>query len=213
MLPVSERSDAELLEAWRAGSAGAGNALFERHFEIVRRFFATKVSDTVAEDLIQETFVACMSARERIQESSSFRGYLLGIARYVLIAHYKRARKQRGEADDGEPSALRDGGASPSAYAADREEQRALLAALRSLPLDQQIALELHYWEELGTEEIASVVGIPQGTVKSRLRLAREALKRHLEAHEPPDVAERTVTNLDAWARGLREVVTRRPPE
>lgn len=204
---VDDAADAKLLEAWRAGDADAGSELFERHFGMVRRFFSTKVSGAIAEDLIQGTFVACVSAGERVDRAGSFRGYLLGIARNLLIGHYKLTRQRRGDATNDELSALRDGGASPSANLAAREEHRALLAALRSLTLDHQIVLELHYWEELSTAEISEALSIPLGTVKSRLRLAREAVKARLEETTSPEIAERTVTNLDAWARSLRDVV------
>jgi len=205
---VPDRSDDELLGAWRRGDERAGNELFERYFDLLERFFATKVSDG-AEDLIQATFAACVAGRERIQDDRYFRAYLLGIARHELIAYYKQARRRRGEPDDGELSAVRDGGPSPTARAADRDEERALLAGLRSLPIDQQIVLELHYWEDLTTEEVARVLAIPRGTVKSRLRLAREALKAELRADPSPEVGERTVTNLDAWARSLRDSLRR----
>jgi RNA polymerase sigma-70 factor (ECF subfamily) len=206
---VADRADKDLLAAWRSGDQRAGNELFERYFDLLERFFATKVSEG-AEDLIQGTFAACVAGRERIHHDQYFRAYLLGIARHELIAYYKQARRRRGEPDDGELSALRDGGASPTARAAARDEERALLGALRSLSLDQQIVLELHYWEDLSTEEVARVLSIPRGTVKSRLRLAREALKARLRADPSPDVGERTVTNLDAWARSLRDSLSRR---
>ena len=63
-----------------------------------------------------------------------------------------------------------------SAEAAQHEEQRLLLEALRRIPLDLQIAIELHYWEGMSGPDLAQVLDIPEGTVRSRLRRAREPL-------------------------------------
>ena len=83
---------------------------------------------------------------------------------------------------------------------------RLLLAALRHLPLELQLILELHYWEDLSTSEMAEVVGIPQGTVKSRLRRAREQLTAQIAAHDAdPTLIQTTLQNLEGWARELRE--------
>jgi RNA polymerase sigma-70 factor (ECF subfamily) len=200
--------DEELLERWRAGDDRAGGELFDRHYDLVERFFATKVSYG-AEDLIQATFEACVKGRDRIREGARFRAYLLAIARHQLIAHYREQRARRGSDEGEELSAVRDGGMSPSMQAVQREEQIALLAALRGLPIDQQLVLELHYWEEMSTEDIADVLEIPQGTVKSRLRLAREALEQRLARDAPADVSERTISSLESWARSLRDLTER----
>jgi RNA polymerase sigma factor (sigma-70 family) len=71
---------------------------------------------------------------------------------------------------------------SPSRIVALRQEQHAVLAALHELPLDLQIALELYYWEELTVGEVAQVLEVPEGTVKSRLHRARQLLRERLDA-------------------------------
>jgi RNA polymerase sigma-70 factor (ECF subfamily) len=80
-----------------------------------------------------------------------------------------------------------------------------LLLALRRIPLELQIVLELHYWEGLSTRELADAMEIPQGTVKSRLRRAREALERELAvvAESQEDVRS-TIDGLDHWVAGIR---------
>jgi RNA polymerase sigma-70 factor (ECF subfamily) len=100
------------------------------------------------------------------------------------------------------------GGSSPSGVVARREEERILLQALRRLPLDQQITLELYYWEELPVADIAEVLDVAVGTVKSRLGRAREALRECIAQLEASDDArERTLSNLDDWAGGLRDAL------
>ena len=81
-----------------------------------------------------------------------------------------------------------------------------MLEALRRIPIDLQLVLELSYWEELSSAEIADVVGVPVGTVKSRVRRAREQLDAQLKVLAETDaVLQSTMVNLDGWARSLRE--------
>ncbi len=185
--------DAELLEAWRTGDRTAGRELFSRHAGSVTRFFRNKIDGDV-DDLVQRTFLACVEAKDRVRDGSSFRAYVLRIARNELFNHYAARHRQASRVDPLTTSIL-DLGASPSVMVAAGERDRALLAGLRRLPLDLQTALELHYWEELSTGELADVLGIPQGTVKTRLFRARELLRdilrdtgaRDPDDSEPPD--------------------------
>ena len=99
-------------------------------------------------------------------------------------------------------------GPSPSTLAAAREEHRLLLAALRRLPISMQVALELFYWEGMGVAEIGEVLGIPVGTVKSRLQRARsrlEAIVAELAASEP--LRRSTLGGFERWTRELRDHV------
>ena len=201
-----DEPDAELLQRWHGGDEAAGSALVSRHFPAVYRFFRRKGDDR-AEDLTQRTFVACQKSLARLDEAESFRAFLLGIARNVFLADVRAEgrRLQRHERAAREPVRSQ---TSPSGYAAAREEQRLLLAAVRTLPIEQQLVLELHYWETLTTAEMASVLEIPQGTVKWRLTKARAALKEALEGLEADDaLREATVTNLDSWAQSLRAML------
>ncbi len=95
-----------------------------------------------------------------------------------------------------------------------REEQKLLLSALRALPLDLQITVELHYWEHLTTAEVGQVLEVPPGTVKWRLSRARELLKAKIqELASSRALSESTVGNLEHWARSLQEVLDRDAPE
>lgn len=194
-------SDSTLLERWRGGDGEAGNRLFDRHFAGVFRFFQNKVGDA-AEDLVQRTFLACVEGREQLRGESTFRTYLFGIARYQLYGHF-RARRRSPELDVG-ASRLEDLGPSPSGLLGHRRDERLLLEALRTVPLDLQITLELFYWEQLTGPELAEVLGIPEGTVRSRLRRAREAVRERLrELEKEANGLSSTLEDLDAWAESL----------
>jgi RNA polymerase sigma-70 factor (ECF subfamily) len=178
---AAEVKDAELLAQWRAGSRTAGSELIERHFARVHRFFQNKVGREL-EDLIQQTFLACIEAEPRFEQRSSFVTFLLAIARYQLFSHYSRRHR---EVCDFERSSLRDFGTTPSGAVAKHEEQRMLAVALQSLPLQSQVLLELVYWEELSAAEVAEVLDIPVNTVYSRLGRARGALREQLQQLAP----------------------------
>lgn len=197
------RSDAALLEAWQAGDQEAGAELFGRHFEAVARFFRNK-ADGAIDDLVQKTFLGCVEGRERVRGDAGFRGYLFGVARNVLRKHW-RVRATHGPSDELDEASLVELGASPSsAYARDRS-QLTLLNALRRIPLDAQVILELCYWEQLTATEIAAVLEIPVGTAKTRIRRARALLAKELMALEARKVPLRTIWIwLQTWARGVR---------
>jgi RNA polymerase sigma factor (sigma-70 family) len=200
---VTDRGDHELLDAWRAGDQAAGSALFERHFDALYRFFRNKTAGPV-EDLVQETFLACVRRKDAVRD---FRTYVFTVARHELYAHWRAHGARAADTDIGEIS-LADLATSPSGVVARRAEHQLLLRALRAIPLDLQIALELTYWEGMDGPELALVLGIPEGTVRSRLRRAREALEAKLAALAvDPGVLHSTTTDLDKWARSLADVV------
>ena len=90
------------------------------------------------------------------------------------------------------------------------EVQRLVLEALRGLPLDHQIALELFYWEGMSVGELATVLGVPPGTVKSRLSRARENLREEIRALPMPEVQRAdTLRRLDAFAKELGDALRR----
>lgn len=189
--------DAELLTRWRDGDQRAGSELFERHFESLFRFFCSK-ADAAAEDLTQETLMVCVANADRIEHAGAFRAYMFGTARNVLLRHY--GRKQQRATEDLGASSVAELAPGPSSIVVRREEERILLEALRRLPLDYQIAVELHHFEHLSGPEIASVLGIPEGTVRSRIRRARLQLEQKIrELTDSPVLLESTLTRLDDW--------------
>jgi RNA polymerase sigma factor (sigma-70 family) len=195
-------TDFELLDAWRAGDRDAGNQLFERYFDPICRFFANKVHHQI-DDLIQKTFLGCVEGRDRFQKQASFRTYLFAVANNVLRAHFRQKRPDA-EFDPSESSA-EDFTPSPSTIFALQQEQRLLLEALRRIPLDHQLVLELYYWEEMAAPELAQVLSIPEGTVRSRLRRAKEALTDKMASlAKSPELLRTTVSDLEKWVRSLR---------
>ncbi|MCX4243878.1 RNA polymerase sigma factor [Paraliomyxa miuraensis] len=194
--------DVALLEAWRAGDVGAGAKLYDRHADVVARFFENKVC-LGASDLVQQTFVLLVENRDRIRQGLSFRAFVLGIARNVLRDHIRTLA--RGRAIDPEVDAMVDLAPGPTTAIGHSREQRLLLAALRRLPLEHQVGLELFYWEDMDAAEIAEVMGISHSAMRSRLAKARALLREAMErlADSPEQLAS-TVDNLAHWASQIR---------
>jgi RNA polymerase sigma-70 factor (ECF subfamily) len=183
-MSIKPVSDGELLAQWSAGSRTAGNELIERHFDTVHRFFRNKVGSEI-EDLVQQTFLACVEARVRYQGQASFKTFLLAIARNQLFTHYSKRRR---EVLDFTLTSVHDLGTSPTGVLGKREDERLLNEALRRVPLDAQVVLELAYWEGLDGGEIAQVLGVPLNTAYSRLRRAKLNLLDRLRELAPDRV-------------------------
>ena len=192
--------DLALLEAWRVGDSDAGGALFERHFRSVYGFFRNKTSGSI-DDLVQKTFMACVEGRDRVK-ASSFRAYLFGVARNVLYGEFRMRRKE--EAIDFGVSSARDLAPGASTALGRKEEHRLLLRALRRIPLNYQVALELYYVEGMRGPELAEILEIPEATVRSRLRRGLERVKKEIEQLAAnPSLVESTVGGLETWASDL----------
>lgn len=202
---MDERSrERELLLAWRGGDRSAGSALIRSHAPLMHRFFANKVSrpETI-EELAQRTFVACVQGVERFRGDSNFRTWLYAVANNVLREYYREHRRSA-NLDFGTVSAA-DQADGPSTVLASSEEQRRLIAALRRIPLDSQVLLELYYWESLSAPELAEVFEIPVGTVRGRISKAKQALRAELDAMaRTREHAPTTEAQLDDWAREVR---------
>ncbi len=197
-------TDEELLAIWRAGDGEAGRVLVERHLEAVHRFFANKVRHST-DDLVQKTFLACVESVDGYAGRASFRAYLFAIARHVLFHHYRDAHRDFDPLTASASTLVHDD-RSPADQISDREEQRLLLRGLRALPLELQTLVELAYWEGLTDQELAEVVDVPQGTIKSRLRKARGLLEAQLAVlATSPALLESSRLTLEAWAAAIRE--------
>ncbi|HEU4735103.1 MAG TPA: RNA polymerase sigma factor, partial [Kofleriaceae bacterium] len=190
--------DFGLLDRWRAGDRAAGNLLFKRHFESLYRFLAHKVDGEI-DDLVQDTFVACMHGRDTFRRQSSFRTYLFAIARNMLFGYWRRNNHGRSQLDFEEIS-IASLSTSVRSRLAHGEERESLLLALRELPVEQQILLELYYWEDLNRDQLADVFDVDTATIGSRLFRARQALRGRLEQARPAPAVQ-PGEDLDAWAR------------
>lgn len=182
--------DAALLARWRDGDGSAGSALFGRHFRDVYAFLRRRVGEpVVAEDLAQDTFAACVRNAAGLREGAKFRTYLFCVAQSRLIDHLRyvarHARPTTGI------SALPDHRPSPSTSLRAAERTSSLAAALDALTPEHQVIIDLYYVQGFRGPQLADILGLPEPTVRSRLRRAKAALRRQM-LDEPDFVTSRS---------------------
>ena len=166
------RTDDELIAALRAGERTAFEVLFERHRDAIWRFFRRRVTDPEqAADLSQETFLALLQGAATYEGHGAFRSYLYGIAFNVLGAARRRSAGRATTTLNGE--LVR--------HVADPGEQIWVRTALAALDADDREVVMLREFDGLTYDEIAALLGVPVGTVRSRLFRARQALRDKLE--------------------------------
>lgn len=199
-------NDGELLERWRAGNSASGQALFERYYEAIERFFLNKVNNAV-EDLVQETFKRCVEGRDRLKDSEHFRAFLFRIA-FNVLQTYIREHYRKGQPVDIDECSVFDLEPGPGTQLGRRREHRILYEGLRRIPVPDQLVLELHYWERATTEEIAQTLDIPVGTARRRLQRARERLEEAMRRlAESPEELHSTLAHLEDWAKECRDLL------
>lgn len=163
-----------------------------RYWASLSGFFRAKLGDEAAE-LIAETFLACVEGKDRIE--GELRAYLFAIARRRLADHFRK-RAHAPELDVLR-SSLVDLATGPVTEVGRREQGALLRQGLARIPLDDQIALELAYFERLTTRELAAVLEIPENTVRSRLSRARDKLRTVLVELGTPEAASLAESQLD----------------
>lgn len=196
--------DLELLQQWRAGDESAGRMLVRRHMRALDAFVRSIAPEEV-DDLIQRTWLAALRSLDRYRAEGSFRAFVFGIARHEILDHFRRVHRHR-ERFDPCASSVEDLSPSPSRIVVQQREHRLLLQGLRQLPLDDQIIVELTYWEGMSSQELSVALDVPANTIRSRLSRARRTLEAVLERlADTPSLLESTTGDLAGWARSLRE--------
>jgi RNA polymerase sigma-70 factor (ECF subfamily) len=170
--------------------------LVERHFNALYAFLRSRALGPV-EDLMQQTLLACVEGRARFRGESSFRTYLLQIARYQLYADYRRATHCG--AYDFDEIAARE--SSVCSRLVRKQDERLLLRALRRLPPMFQVVLKLSFFDDLSGPEIAAALQIPEATVRSRLRRGLDHVRAQVrELSSDADSLRETASELESWA-------------
>lgn len=178
---MDEQTDADLIRAsLRESRTFAG--IFDRHFARVRGYLGRRVEPDVAADLSSETFAVAFDARARFDLTRADAGpWLLGIATN-LLRHHRRSEVRRLRAMGALPrEAGVDDATSAIASRVDADAMRGpLFLALSDLAPGDRDVLLLLAWADLTYGEVAVALGIPIGTVRSRLHRARTRLRERL---------------------------------
>lgn len=200
---MTSQPDEELLARWAKGDLSSGSALFERHFEPIRRFFTNKV-DRDVEELVQTTFERLVAAASRFEGRSSFRTFLFSVASNVLRDYYRRARLRRTEELDDERLERRPmaapGEGSPEHALRQRDEEQILLWALQHLSVDDQVAIFLYYWEDHTAQELGHIYGVGEDTARSRIRHAKSRLRKEIASADSEHLWGYYGEDEDLWS-------------
>lgn len=190
---MDSRSDEQLLADHLSGATGAFDCLVARYANELYAFLCRFVADyTVAEDLIQETFVQVHLAAASFDPQRSFRPWLYTIAANKARDHLRsRGRRQHysldatgPDEDAPAPSQTLPATDTPLSELAAAEEQKAVVRRLIDrMPEHLRLILTLGYYQQLPYAEIAEVLEIPVGTVKSRLHSAVNYFARLWRSH------------------------------
>jgi RNA polymerase sigma-70 factor (ECF subfamily) len=175
---VRRRPDTELIALARRGSHEAAHALFDRYWPHAwRAAYAVTGSRELADDAAQEAIEKAFGALDRYDVTRPFGPWLKRIAVNRAIDHLRRSR--RSEVLREEDLVLH--GWTMGEAAADELRLWAVTDAVAALGAAKRAVVVLHYWLDLPIEEIAGILGLPVGTVASRLARARAELRVALE--------------------------------
>ena len=177
---ISTDDDAALVGRARAGDTDAYAVLVRRHAPMAMRTAALLGAGANTEDVVQEALVKAYRSLGRFRDDRPFRPWLLRIvANEAHNAHRSAVRRSAREQRERPnlPIELLD----PAAEVVDREAKEQLLAAVGRLPDKLRSVVTCRYLLELGEAETASVLGLPRGTVKSRLSRGLGRLRDELD--------------------------------
>ncbi len=179
--------DGDLVSRWKAGDTSAFESLIRRHesrvFGLLMRMLGSREE---AQDVAQETFISLYRHGHRFRHDARFSTFVYRVAANAALNRRrtlgrKNARiarlQSRNAAGDDLPSTPRD----PEAATYGVQVQKQVQQALLQLPADLRAATVLYDIEGLSYREIAAVLEIPEGTVKSRIHRARSALRDRLK--------------------------------
>lgn len=167
-----ERGDAALLRSAQGGSADAVEALVRRYWDAAHRAAYLVVQDAgAAEDIAQESMLAAVERIHRFDRRRPFGPWLHRIVVNRSI-DWVRARRRRGEVS---ADAMAEGAVAGPAEPVDLPDD--LVTALRTLDPEDRAVVVLRHLFDYDSREIARMLGVPPGTVRTRLRRALERLR------------------------------------
>jgi RNA polymerase sigma factor (sigma-70 family) len=175
------RRDADDIDCARKGDVMAYEDLVRRYQAVAIRTAHLFAPDGDAEDAVQDAFVKAHAALGRFRAGSPFRPWLLQIVANEARNRRRSAGRRTGlalrSAEDRRPD---DAAPSPESAVLADEQRRWLLAGVNGLRQEDREVIAARYFLELSEAEAAEVLGVPRGTVKSRLSRALERLRQQL---------------------------------
>ena len=178
---VDTSSDDMLVARIGEGDRLAMQTLFARHRTPVYRWLLRFVgNETLAEDLVSDVFLDVWRQASRFEGRSSVSTWLMAIARFKAIS--ARRRRADAELDDVVESTVADTADDPAVVLEKKNRDETLRAALTRLSAEHKEIIDLVYYHEKSVDECAQIIGVPSGTVKTRMFYARRKLAELVQA-------------------------------
>jgi len=173
--------DRQLFELWLNGDSGGFSALYGRYKNRVFGFLLRMTGDRdVAEDLLQETFLAAMRNAGQFDRTRSFLSWLFGIAHKRAIDYFRHAKVEAEHADEAVDSVGSRIGA-PDDIVSDRDLRVRISRAVQTLEPQQREVFMLRELGGVPFKEISEIMGCPLNTALGRMRLALKNIRKELE--------------------------------
>ena len=190
---TAQCTDGWLVARVREGDLEALGELYKRYkTQVYRTALAITHDERAAEDILQDAFLRVYTYADRIDETVLLGPWLYRVTVNLAYSWANRVKRWWYSLQDTLDRWASPAHTYPEALAEDEEWRQALLQAIDALPPGHRVVVILHYLEGLSLKEIAYIVDVPEGTVKSRLHYARESLKRAMLERERrlvPEVA------------------------
>jgi RNA polymerase sigma factor (sigma-70 family) len=174
-------SDEELFRQWQKGNAEALETLVQRYHRVLLAYLYRLVGHAqIAEDLLQETFVRLVREAQSYHYPRPFAPWLYTIAHNLALNEHASAYRRHielGQPLPETPTSHLD----PSELVERWDQHDELQKALVSLSFEQREVLSLRFGQEMSVKEVAHLLGIPVGTVKSRTFQALRILRQYVE--------------------------------
>src|SRR5258708_2250964 len=168
-------SDEALVEKIAEGDRRAMQILFSRHQVKVYRFILRMIGDaSAADDVVSEVFFEVWRKAGAFEGRSQVSTWLLGIARYKALSAARR--RTEAQLDDFAADSIEDPSDDPETALEKNDTGAVIRHCLQQLSPDHREIIDLVYYHEKSVEEVAEVVGIPGGTVKTRMFYARKRM-------------------------------------
>jgi RNA polymerase sigma-70 factor (ECF subfamily) len=173
--------DEDLVGRIASGDRLAMQVLYARHHVRVYRFLLRLVrNEATAEDLVSEVFLDVWRQAGRFEGRSQVSTWLLAIARFKALSTYRRRPEE--ELTEDVAGSIVDVTDDPAVALQKKEGSEVLKRCLAALSAEHREVIDLVYYHEKSVEEVAEIVGIPEGTVKTRMFHARKKLAELLKA-------------------------------
>jgi RNA polymerase sigma-70 factor (ECF subfamily) len=178
---VDELTDRELVLQLQDDSLAAIGALYDRHSRLVYRTALVVTGDPeAASDLLQDVFLRLYRFADRVDPERPLEPWLYRVTAnqsYTWVKRHQRWIHTLEEIAEWLSSGVKN---SPQYLTEQNDESKWIQGAIAKLSLPQRVVVVMYYINDLSLHEIAEILEIPEGTVKSRLHYGRNALKNHL---------------------------------